>query len=241
MTIKNIIQGRYGLSGNEFTKGDVEALVRESGQSYSDGYVSLLLHKMLSDNVIVRSSRGRYRFAQKQKNIFRTHPDEELKSICEALGKQFPFVDFCVWNTKDLAPFMHHIPNVQMTLVGCSRDSVESVANRISDIVDSIVLPSPDKYALDYIAQNRESVIILPLVSQAPIQSVEGIPTPRLEKILVDILCDEPFDYLRGSESFSIYETAVSDYEINLQMLKRYAGRRNKQDEVNAILKELGL
>ena len=39
------------------------------------------------------------------------------------------------------------------------------------------------------------------LVSEAPLQEVSGIPMPTLEKLLVDILRDSDFFYLKANVS----------------------------------------
>ena len=239
MTLRKLIQGRFGFSGEVFTKQDIRALIRENRSTYSDGYVSFMLQNMLSDGDLLRSARGLYKFPRSKRNVFTTHPDVSLKGLHKSLMEKFPFVEFCLWDARDLLPLMHHIPNVQMKIVSCPKDTVESVSHALANLTDNIVLPSPNRYTLDNVAFGRDVIVVLPLVSQAPSQIVEGIPSPKLEKVLVDILCEEPFYYLRGSETYSIYQTALKDYELKKQTMMRYAGRRNRLAEVESILTEI--
>ena len=241
MTIEDKIQARYHLSVDGFTKQDVATMLCESGASYSDGYIAFSIQKMLAAGTIIRSARGQYKFKSNSRNVFQSKPDDKLGEMSGFLKAQFPFVDFCFWATADMMPLMHHIPNIRMKIVNCNKDAVEPVAHSLSNIIDTIVLPDPDRYSIDNVIRDRETVVVLPLISQAPVQIIDGIPTPRLEKILVDILCEEPLSYLRGRESYYIYETAFKDYEVRVQTLKRYAGRRNRLSEVETILKGIQL
>ncbi len=180
MTIKDIIQARYGLSVDGFTKQDIKNLLCDSRSVYSDGYVSFAIQKMLTDGSIIRSSRGKYKFKDNTKNYFQSKPDDTLRKMHASLKEKFPFVEFCLWDIADIAPLMHHVPSIRMKIVNCSKDAVESVAHSLSNTIDTIVLPTPDRYSIDNIIPVRETVVVLPLVSQAPVQITDGIPAPRL-------------------------------------------------------------
>ena len=59
--------------------------------------------------------------------------------------------------------------------------------------------PSKD-FVYDNIDLSKEAVIVKPLISESPLLDFKGVRTPHLEKILVDIYCDDDLDYLHGSE-----------------------------------------
>lgn len=239
MKLKEIIQDRYGVSGDEFTRQDVDALLHETKQTYTDGYIALALQKMRAGGVLESASRGRYKFPLKTPNLYTTTPDDTLKTLYAGLKQKFPMVDFCLWDVRDLLPLVQHIPSVRMKIVNCAKDVVDSVTHTLINMTDTIVLPSPDRYVLDNFTVGREFIAVLPLVSQAPTVTVDGIPAPRLEKVLVDILCEEPFYFLKGNETYNIYSEALKSYALNLRTLRRYAGRRNRMKEVDDILKEI--
>ena len=238
MTIREIIQDRYGMSSGGFTRQDIMNLLRDTGSSFSDRYISFTLQNMLCKGEIERMERGRFHFPTGNKLLFAPHPSDTIRQLHADLKERFPFVDFCIWNTRDLFPLMHHVPNMQMLIVSCEKDTVASVAHSLANMTDRIVLPEPKRYDLENIALGREVIVVNTLVSQAPVMEVDGVPVPKLEKILVDILVEEQFSYLEGSESYRIFETAFSDYQVRQSMLLRYAGRRNRREQVLEILKE---
>ena len=77
-----------------------------------------------------------------------------------------------------------------------------------------------------YIDMSKGGIIVKSLVTEAPIEVIDGIPSPTVEKLLVDICKDSDYSYLRGSESHLMWENAKELYNINQSRLGRYARRR---------------
>jgi hypothetical protein len=90
-----------------------------------------------------------------------------------------------------------------------------------------------------YINLDERNVFVKNLVSEAPLQKIEGILVSTLEKILVDIYCDQDFSYLQGSEYVRIAENAITLFNINKTKLFRYAKRRGVKEELEKIYNEL--
>ena len=134
---------------------------------------------------------------------------------------------------------MHDIPNFSLTIVSAERPMVSSVIDALENLTESIILKDSEKSLIFRFAPGRELIVVTPQVSQAPVEVSDGITVPTLEKILVDILCDNALHALTGSEAYSIYAAAFNRYAISRKTLLRYAGRRNRTEEVNAILKTI--
>lgn len=90
----------------------------------------------------------------------------------------------------------------------------------------------------DYIDLREECIIVKPLVTESPLQKVDGIKVPTLEKLLVDTQKDPDFYYLRGSESLNMSHLAFDLSSINTQRLLRYARRRGISQEINELIKQ---
>jgi hypothetical protein len=82
----------------------------------------------------------------------------------------------------------------------------------------------------------NEAIIIRPLITEAPIQMIDGINTPAIEKILVDIVRDIEFSFLQGSEINHVYTTIFERHSVNKNKLLRYATRRGRKQEVEQLL-----
>ena len=87
-----------------------------------------------------------------------------------------------------------------------------------------------------YINTN-EAIIVRLLVSESPLQLVDGINTPSIEKILVDIIGDVEFSFLQGVEIDYVYNTIFEKHNINKSKLLRYATRRGRKQIVEELLK----
>ena len=69
--------------------------------------------------------------------------------------------------------------------------------------------------------------------------TIDGVPGPSLEKLLVDIRRDKDFDYLAGEECSRMLENAFNMFPVNMTKLLRYAGRRGVRTEIENEIKGL--
>ena len=99
----------------------------------------------------------------------------------------------------------------------------------------------PNQEILDkYIPENKDVYIVRQLVSEAPTQNIDGINTVTLEKMLVDIFCDETlFAAQQGAEMRTIFNEALSKYTVNRNKMLRYANRRKKKESFENYLKTI--
>jgi hypothetical protein len=86
-----------------------------------------------------------------------------------------------------------------------------------------------------YISTN-DAIIIRLLISESPLQLVEGISTPTIEKVLVDIVGDVEFSFLQGSEINYVYTTIFERHNVIKNKLLRYATRRGRKEEVEQLI-----
>lgn len=78
----------------------------------------------------------------------------------------------------------------------------------------------------DYVDLRNECIIVKTLVTESPMMNVGSMKVPTLEKLLVDTQKDADFDYLRGSESYNMFQQAFDLFTINTTKMMRYAKRR---------------
>ncbi len=225
----------------EVTKQDLMDSLANSGESYSANYISVVLQNMLKKEVIIRERRGVYTVPSHQKSHFYCSADNDLVELYSKLHSKYPFTDFCIWHSRHLTTFMHHIPNVNITIVGCEKVAMESVKDFLSETSEGLVLIDSEKTIVETYVIGTHVTVIVPLVSRSPIEWIKETPFPKLEKILVDILCDNMFFYLQGAEMFNIYENVFEAFQVNTKMLFRYAKRRNRYDHIQTIIKDIKL
>jgi len=125
---------------------------------------------------------------------------------------------------------MLHIPNNYETIIEVEKGSEENVFYFLSDIQENVFL-NPSKDILDKYANRNESIVIIKnLITDAPLQDVEQVKIPSIEKILVDLIVDiRLFTGYQGRDLDSIIENAFQYNTINKDTLLRYAERRRKK------------
>ena len=216
------------------SKTELVNAIREDFPDWSDVTITMRISELKKEGIVQNPSRGIYTINQKANYDPDISP--KLKKLNNTLKKQFPFVRFCVWDTIWLNEFMLHQPFRFYLVAEVEKDVIESVFYLLSESYSKIFLNPNAEVFERYVFLVENPLIIKPLISESPIELVDGMNVPKLEKLLVDLLIDKD---LYGSQQFEIdfiYKSAFEKYTINLGMMKRYARRRNREKEVLNVL-----
>jgi len=241
MTTKDIIRCYAGLQREQrFSRKDLLSWMREAGlfRDGSEAAINLSLSLMVKDGELIKESWGTYLFPVQKKRLFIPVPSKEIRDINQLLKKEFPYTDFCVWDPQIIVPFMQHIPNLNLLIVEIERMAMEPAFNLLQEKVSErrvIFNPSSEDYAR-YVS-GFPSIIVKPLVSQAPLINFGGINMPSLEKLMVDVTGDVEFPFAQGAELSTIFENLLSSFAVNYKALYRYADRRARRGLVEDIVK----
>ncbi len=236
MTLTERIISTVGTHPEGVATTELVALLREEFHS-PEGSSLTIVSRLVREGRIKKEG-GLLLPGSGFKPAFHIVPDEKTSKLFKELKAALPFSQTSIWHTDAILPLMHDIPNFRLTIVGAERLAAGSVADALENLTDSLILQDSERILLSRLAPGRELVVVTPQVSQAPVEVSDGVIVPTLEKILVDILCDNALHALTGSEAYAIYAAAFSRYALSRKTLLRYAGRRNRTEEVNAILKE---
>lgn len=163
----------------------------------------------------------------------------ELK-INNVIKKEFYDIKYCIWNSALLGEFLQHQLSLRFTVVEVERDVLDAVFYSLKENINW-VFKKPDKELMEeFVVTQKNSVIIKPFISEAPIQLNKTVPSPSLEKLLVDVYCDKKlFFFLQGYELVHVFRNAFDKYTINKSKLLRYANRRKKMKEINEFIKSI--
>ncbi|MCH7525772.1 MAG: hypothetical protein IIC74_12500, partial [Bacteroidetes bacterium] len=192
--------------------------------------INVYLSRFKKEGLIKNPTRGVY--ALKGKELYYPVIDNKLKRLFKKIKKDYPFIDFCIWDTKWLNEFMRHQPFKFYTVLELEKDVTQSVFYALKEQGKQVFI-EPDAETFELYVHNSDDVIILKhLISEAPIQELENIVTPTLEKLLVDMTIDTKVYAAQQGEIQFIYASAFEKYEVNTNKIKRYAYRRNREKEV---------
>lgn len=230
VTAKEILNYAIGI-GRAFSIQDLYDFFKDS-----EGKLYWHLNRLVKEKKLKRADRGKYKLVKVGEED-KIEPD--ILELNETLIKKYPYIRYCLWHGEILSPYMQHIAVNKAILIDIEKEAVENVFFFLQEKYTPIFL-NPDKKTMDLYVNLKEKVFIVrTLISEAPIYKIDNVSLPTLEKILVDILSDEVFYYLRGNETFNIYRNIFEHNSINMNRLLRYARRRNREKEILNMLDEL--
>ena len=226
----------FAQMNKQFTCKELFAYLSRQQPSILSKSVFQQLGRLVKSKRLMRIERGIYVLPATSQKLFRVVVSDELKQLSQQFKIQFPFVNYCMWSGNAIIPSMHHIPDLNYTYVDVERDATESVFNFLSNNSSKRVFLCPNKEDFNRYINGTETIIVRILVSEAPLQVVDKVNTPTIEKILVDIVGDVEFDFMQGAEISYFYKNVIESYTINNNKLLRYASRRGRRAQVEQLL-----
>lgn len=188
--------------------------------------------------MLARIGRGNFILGEGRK--FVPEVSSKIKAIFKELHAKFPYIKICVWRTSVINELMLHQPGRFYTLVEVDKETTESVFYFLKEKKNNVFLEPSSEILTRYASSEKETIIIKSLVSEAPVQKIHGVPTVTIEKLLVDIYCDEIiFAAQQGNEMQTIFRNAFDKYTISENKMLRYADRRRKKEAVNNYLNKV--
>jgi hypothetical protein len=228
-TIKDKIQS-YFNEQSTISKDKLVECIEFDFPELKKSTINVYLSRLKKEGLIKNPSRGIY--ALKEKKTYSPIIDSNLKRLFNKVKKDYPFVEFCIWDTKWLNEFMRRQPFKFYTVIELDKDVTESVFYALKEQGKHVYI-EPDAETFNLYISNSEDVIILKhLISEAPLQEIDKITLPTLEKLLVDMTIDTKVYAAQQGEIKSIYLNVFEKYEVNKNKMKRYAYRRNRGNEV---------
>jgi len=226
---------KYFKDKNVIEIADIVDFYRVKDAQIKSETIRCRIYSLVQKGIFQRVGRGKLRFG-KSKNYV-PEISHKLKSLYNKILKDFPFSRICVWHTSVFNEFMLHQPGKFYYLAEVEKDAVESVFYSMKERNLSVFL-NPNQEILDkYIPENKDIYIIKTLVSEAPTQQIGKICTVTIEKMLVDVFCDETlFAAQQGAEMRTIFNEVLSKYTVNQNKMLRYADRRKRKNDFNNYL-----
>ena len=217
---------------------DIDDYYRATDEQIQPTTIRWRIHLLIQKGILQRVGRGKFRLGKS--TAYLPELPIKLKSLYNKINKDFPYSLVCVWHTSIFNEFMQHQIGKFYYLIEVEKEAAEAVFYSLKERSLSVFL-NPNQVILDkYTPENKDIYIIKTLVSEAPIQKIDGIATISIEKMLVDIFCDETlFAAQQGAEMRTIFREALSKYTVNQNKMLRYADRRKRKSDFNDYLKTI--
>ena len=204
----------------------------------NDSTIKSRVTRLIKTGVLQRVGRGMYMLGNEV--IYIPPISRKTKQIYGYSKKAFPLLEICLWHTSALNHFMVHQPAKFSLIVEVERDGEESLFYHLKEKFRNVYLNPSEEVYFNYIIEKRDSIIVKSLIPEAPVQELYKTKVPRLEKILVDIYCDQLIYYAQqGEEMDNTWMHALETYTINHSTLLRYADRRGRRNEIRQYLQSV--
>jgi len=195
------------------------------------------LHGLKEAGEVFSAGRGIY------SNIAKTFPLVEEKSrvteIRQMLTREFPELDFIIWNTLTFQPYYHHQQTHHITFVEVESDGVHSVFDRISRDYRFVLMEKTSRIAPKGFDITRDPVVVRLMIKNTPREGHAA----SLEKMLVDLfVIKDKYSTMANADYWELLESIDDFYRVNVSELVRYArARRYFIDMYSQLIENKGL
>lgn len=223
-----------------FSRDELLTFYRQFEPDLKQGTLGWRIHDLKERNIINTVKRGHYSISNRPD--FEPEISSDVLKLGKTIGDKFKDVKFCVWETTWLDDFLLHQSCRTMILVEIEKGYEESLYVELKKDYNQEVFLNPDEREIKrYISESKRPIVINKLVTRSPLserlEKKKTIPTPQLEKILVDLFAEEKlFHDLQVPERIKIYENAITNYAINFTRLFSYAKRRERDLEIKEFM-----
>lgn len=222
---------------SSLTSQELATYFRKEDINATDISIRKRISRLRSSGFLVSIRQGVYAIAGKPQ--FKPESDTFMRKLAKTFMSAYPEINSCVWSSAWLYEFMIHQPARYFYLFETEPDVVEATFNLLKDNGINAWL-NPDEQTMHlYVMENKNAVIVKPLISRAPLIKSRKVNLPMLEKILVDAWVDKKFFYfLQGGELSTIFNSAFGRFSINYSRLINYARRRGIEKELEQYIKK---
>lgn len=201
------------------------------------------IHELVRRGLLTTVGRGRYALPDplSHRHSYCPVPDSEESAVWQLLHQELQLPEGCLWSTAWANEFSLHQAFRNFLVIEAPRDYGQAVFYALQDRYPHRVFLNPRPEVLTYyVAETSQPLVVLPFVSRAPVQQVDQVPVPRLEKLLVDLFSrPDLFSAFQGQELKTIFTNARRRYLLDERTLLRYAQRRHKADALREFLHQL--
>lgn len=199
--------------------------------------IDTVLQQMVAKGTLLRMEYGVFFLGDDVKRFFRPMVTGEMRELFVKVRERYPYTNCCIWQGSELGAFMQHVPNLDVLILEVEKMAAEAVFEDAKELaIGRKVLLNPSEQDYRLYASGESALIVKDLVSESPVQKVDGVLTPQIEKILVDATVAHELDFARGGEIFTIYQNAGEMYHIGKKTMLRYAARRGQREEIEKLI-----
>jgi len=207
---------------------------------FGNGYLMLQHQRLYGICTILlkRANCSVYDVVYMQRQITKRNflvPEKSLLKKAKIIAKKLPYTTYCVWNVAILQDYARHQFASDYDIIEVEKEALDAAVEILSDI-DSWSIQEKTFRSLPSALTAKRGTVVKRLLHEAPLEMRDGVWVPKLEKIVVDLLCDSPaLAFIQGAEATTIIANLLNIYTFNWSKASRYASRRGKKEQIEKI------
>lgn len=118
-------------------------------------------------------------------------------------------------------------------IIEVEKEATQSVFYFLKEAKYFVFIDSTIDLFEKYLPIEKELSIVRSLVSEAPLRNIKGITTASLEKMLVDVFCNDViFSPQQVAGMRTLFKDALNKYSVNENRMLRYTERRREKENL---------
>ncbi len=206
-----------------FSKEQLLAALNVADLSIANSTLKQYLNEAQAKRIIFDAGRGWYSGLSEPLKLDK----KPVAKLTKELEKAFPLLDFTVWATTQLNPWMHHLLAQPVAFVSVPKEALVSVGEHLEERGwDVLVDPSP-KEGGKRLRPGEKMVVLRERLQRCP--DPDGkLASP--EQVLVDLLVESSLlPILDHHEALGVVDRMLDTHLLQVSVLQRYAASRSVQ------------
>lgn len=241
---------KYCEEKNIVTNSELKQFISHFIPELNIKNISFYIFDLKKSNIIYQLQTNTYKYCGKRKN-FQVTITDYLIQIWQDIIDSFPNINMCIWQTSSVYDFMNLQPFKNYIIIEVEKFAINMVYSILFKKYDNVILKSKiDNNEIMRIIDNH--IIVSNLIDRAPIEKRYSFsrigynqfynghtpfPSPKVEKLLVDLFCDDPLlMFSKSSELVNIYENILKSYKVDFTKMFRYAKSRNSVEDIKRFI-----
>ena len=228
-TLKKLERGKI------YPRKELISIMKNEKNEMSDNSLIWMIGYLVKLGHLVHIGRDQYTLSGYKKDQYFPIYSQSAIEIKDQITGRYSEIGFTVFESTLLNEFLNHLIARNTIFIQTERDTSAFVFDFIRETIQSNVLYKPSQKEFSRYWQ-PDMIVVLDWTSQAPL-NLSAPHDITVEKMLVDIYCDKTIQLTYSRSEYEMVVNAVyGRYNVDTVRLLRYAGRRNKADEIKAFL-----
>ena len=203
--------------GAYFPHKAIQAAANDAGLSLKDSSLSVYLNLAVKQGIIHDAGRGWYSRLGEPVRL----DERSVAKLVRVVEKRFPLLDFTVWSTAQINPWMHHLLAKPVTFLHAPRETLETIGEVLHEQGWEVAVNPGKRQAAKVIRPGENMVVFRPLHSKQP------TPIGRqmaVEQVLVELLNEaHALALMDPSEAADACLRIAMDGLIQIPVVQRFA------------------